>query len=175
MRTLTPAERRALRAKAHHLHPFVIVGQQRLTPAVLHEIDVNLRAHELIKLRVSGGDRVERQALLMRICTELDAAPVQHLGKVLTIWRPTPEPEAVAPKSHGKARRRAADPGPSNALERDTQRSAPIRKRPPRLPKPEAAPFGPSASPDRGVVAATTAARGARSQRGAPVGRSGDT
>ena len=50
MRTLTPAARRALRAKAHHLRPFVSIGQHGLTPAVLHEIDVNLLAHELIKI-----------------------------------------------------------------------------------------------------------------------------
>ncbi len=106
MRTLTPAERRAFRAKAHPLHPVVTIGQHGLTPAVLHEIDVNLLAHELIKIRVFSDDRDEREALLARICAELDAAPVQHLGKILTIWRPAPppEPEPVV------RRRRAARP-----------------------------------------------------------------
>ena len=90
MRTLTPAERRAFRAQAHALHPFVSIGQHGLTPAVLHEIDVNLVAHELIKIRVFNDDRDERETLLARICGDLDAAPVQHLGKILTIWRPAP-------------------------------------------------------------------------------------
>ena len=75
------------------LHPVVAIGQHGLTPAVLHEIDVNLLAHELIKIRVFGDDRDEREALFARICGDLDAAPVQHLGKVLTIWRPAPPPE----------------------------------------------------------------------------------
>jgi RNA-binding protein len=110
MRTLTPAERRAFRAKAHPLHPFVIIGQHGITAAVLHEIDVNLLAHELIKIRVLGDDRDEREALLLRICAELDAAPVQHLGKVLTIWRPSPEPPAAAPKSRAKVKARAGKP-----------------------------------------------------------------
>jgi hypothetical protein len=67
---------------------------------VLHEIDVNLVAHELIKIRVFNDDRGEREALLARICGDLDAAPVQHLGKILTIWRPAPapEPEPVVPR-----------------------------------------------------------------------------
>jgi RNA-binding protein YhbY len=80
------------------LHPVVAIGQHGLTPAVLHEIDVNLLAHELIKIRVFGDDRDQREALLERICGDLDAAPVQHLGKILTIWRPAPpaEPEPVA-------------------------------------------------------------------------------
>jgi putative YhbY family RNA-binding protein len=93
MRTLTPAERRAFRAKAHPLHPVVAIGQHGLTPAVLHEIDVNLLAHELIKIRVFSDERGERETLLARICADLDAAPVQHLGKILTIWRPAPPPE----------------------------------------------------------------------------------
>ena len=108
MRTLTPAERRAFRAKAHSLHPFVTIGQHGLTPAVLHEIDDNLVAHELIKIRVFNDDRGERETLLAQICGDLDAAPVQHLGKILTIWRPAPppEPEPVAPRSDRRNRAR---------------------------------------------------------------------
>jgi RNA-binding protein YhbY len=89
----------------------VAIGQHGLTPAVLHEIDVNLVAHELIKIRVFGDNRDEREALLARICGELDAAPVQHLGKILTIWRPAPppEPEAVA-KRPGRKRTDAPAP-----------------------------------------------------------------
>jgi putative YhbY family RNA-binding protein len=107
MRTLTPAERRAFRAQAHSLHPFVSIGQHGLTPAVLHEIDVNLIAHELIKIRVFNDDRDERESLLARICGDLDAAPVQHLGKILTIWRPAPPPEPVAPRSNRRNPARA--------------------------------------------------------------------
>ena len=67
---------------------------------MLHEIDVNLLAHQLIKIRVFGDDRGRTRGVAsLRICDGLDAAPVQHLGKVLTIWRPVPppEPEPVAP------------------------------------------------------------------------------
>jgi len=110
MRTLTPAERRAFRAKAHSLHPFVSVGQHGLTPAVLHEIDINLVAHELIKIRVFNDDRGERAALLERICSELDAAPVQHLGKILTVWRPAPPPEPKPVALRSARRIRAGSP-----------------------------------------------------------------
>jgi len=108
MRTLTPAERRAFRAKAHHLNPVVIVGHHGLTPPVLREIDIALKAHELVKIRVFSDDRDEREALLARICDGLDAAAVQHLGKILTVWRPAPEPEAPVAKPRGK---RPAGPG----------------------------------------------------------------
>src|SRR5215467_5871351 len=96
MRTLTSGERRALRAKAHHLHPVVSIGGSGLTPSVLHEIDVNLTAHELVKVRVFNDDRDERERLLEQVCGDLDAAPVQHLGKILTLWRPSPAIEVAA-------------------------------------------------------------------------------
>jgi len=72
----------------------VSIGTHGLTASVLHEIDVNLTAHELIKVRVFNDEREERERVLARICADLDAAPVQHLGKILTLWRPTPAPEA---------------------------------------------------------------------------------
>ena len=49
---LTTAERRALRADAHHLDPVVMIGGDGLTPAVLKEADGALKAHGLIKVRV---------------------------------------------------------------------------------------------------------------------------
>ena len=113
MRTLAPAARRALRARAHPLHPVVAIGTNGLTPAVLHEIDVNLNAHELVKVRVFDDDRGQRERLLAQICADLDAAAVQHLGKILTLWRPSPAPEAVAaapktrPAASSRPRRRA--------------------------------------------------------------------
>ena len=106
MPALTAIERRALRAKAHHLHPVVSVGQHGLTAAVLHEIDVNLIAHELIKVRVFSDDRDEREALLQSVCAELDAAPVQHIGKLLVVWRPAPAvPPVKAAKRAPQVRR----------------------------------------------------------------------
>ena len=104
MPTLTPAERRGLRARAHALRPVVSIGQQGLTPSVLHEIDVSLKAHALIKVRMASNDRDARETALARICTELDAAPVQHIGKLLVIFRPIPPspPEPARAKSAAK-------------------------------------------------------------------------
>jgi putative YhbY family RNA-binding protein len=119
MRTLPPPEKRALRAQAHTLRPVVIVGHHGLTPAVLKEIDTSLRAHELIKVRVAADDRAVRDEVLQRICDELDAAPVQHLGKLLIVWRPQPvddapaRPIAADKKSTTKARPRRPSAEPA--------------------------------------------------------------
>ena len=80
MLDITPQLRRELRAKAHHLHPVVSVGQHGLSPTVLHEIDVALSAHGLIKVRVFSEDRDERDRMLVAIAEALEASPVQHLA-----------------------------------------------------------------------------------------------
>jgi putative YhbY family RNA-binding protein len=96
MKSLSPAQRRALRARAHGLDPVVIVGTEGLTRPVLAEIERNLAAHGLIKIRVAGVERGEREALLASICRDTGAAPVQHIGKVLVVFREQPEPDADA-------------------------------------------------------------------------------
>ena len=97
--------RRTLRAQAHGLNPVVSIASQGLTESVLKEIENCLKAHELIKIRVYGDDRSAREAYLNEICNTLDAAFVQHIGKLLVVWRPTPE-EGSTPnkKPHGQRR-----------------------------------------------------------------------
>jgi len=91
MRELNPAERRGLRAQAHHLHPVIMIGEAGLTPAVLKEIDIALKSHELIKIRVLGDDRERRSRLDGEICAALGASPVQKIGKILVLYRQRPE------------------------------------------------------------------------------------
>ncbi len=91
---LSPAERRALKADAHHLNPVVLVGREGLTDSVTREIDKALATHGLIKVRVGGDDRHERSALFTTLADQLGAACVQQIGKLLVLWRPIPEPSA---------------------------------------------------------------------------------
>lgn len=87
---LTPAERKAHRAEAHHLDPVVMIGGDGATEAVKKEVDHALNAHGLIKVRVLGDDRAARDAIYQSLADELNAAPVQHIGKLLVLWRPKP-------------------------------------------------------------------------------------
>ena len=100
-----------MRAKAHHLQPVVTIGQHGLTPAVLHEIDVALTKHELIKVRVFSDEREQREAMLAQVCADMECAAVQHLGKVLVVWRPNPELQKPAPRPAKSASKPGAKPG----------------------------------------------------------------
>lgn len=113
MLKLTPSERSALRAEAHGLNPVVIVGESGLTPSVIKEIDSSLNAHGLIKIRVFGDDRDARIAIYETICAELDAAPVQHIGKLLVIYRPQKEAQKDRSEKRGKGLREVTIVKPS--------------------------------------------------------------
>lgn len=90
---LTPAQRKVHRADAHHLDPVVLIGADGLTDAVKKEVDAALTAHGLIKVRVFSDERQQREAYLQTLSDELNAAPIQHIGKLLVLWRPVPEKE----------------------------------------------------------------------------------
>jgi putative YhbY family RNA-binding protein len=101
---LTPAQRKEHRSEAHHLDPVVMIGGDGLTPAVEKEIDHALNAHGLVKVRVFSDDRAAREAMLATLADTLGAAPIQHIGKLLVLWRPVPPKE--------KAVRDDRQPGP---------------------------------------------------------------
>lgn len=105
MLNLTPVERSALRAEAHGLKPIVMIGEAGLTPAVMKEIELGLDSHGLIKVRVFGDDREARIEMYETICAELNAAPVQHIGKLLVLYRPKVEAEKTGSGKAGKGMR----------------------------------------------------------------------
>lgn len=110
--TITTQLRNQLRAAAHSLRPVVIIGDNGLTEAVLKEINVHLSVHQLIKIRVAGDDREDRLAMYEQICTELQAEPIYHIGKILTIYRENPDRSNVLvdEKNTTRAVRKANEP-----------------------------------------------------------------
>ena len=105
MLKLTPAERSALRAEAHGLNPVVMIGESGLTESVMKEIASSLDAHGLIKVRVFGDDREARIAMYEQVCEQLGAAPVQHIGKLLVLYRPDEDVVKERSSKSGKGMR----------------------------------------------------------------------
>ncbi len=108
MLQITSLQRRELRARAHGLNPVVSIAENGLTEGVLKEIDVCLKAHELIKIRVYGDSRDDRIAYYEQICEQLAAAQVQHIGKLLVVYRPAPADTAAVNPENGQKSRRSA-------------------------------------------------------------------
>lgn len=70
-----------------------MIGSGGLTPAVMKEADAALSAHGLIKVRAQSDDRASREEMFQALADALNAAPIQHIGKLLVLWRPMPEKE----------------------------------------------------------------------------------
>ncbi len=84
---LTTKQIAHLRGLAHSLSSVVMIGNNGLTENVLKEIDLNLNAHELIKIQVAGDDRDARKTMYAEICVQSSAIAVHHIGKQLVIYR----------------------------------------------------------------------------------------
>lgn len=121
--------RLALRAQAHHLDPVVLLGANGLTESVMKEIDRELKAHELIKVRVPTDDREEREAIYAEIAETLGCARVQMIGKLLVLWRPADEDVSIE-EAEELARITALSMGRGSVAGKAT--AAPAQKRQPK-------------------------------------------
>lgn len=121
---LTPKERQALKARAHGLKPVVLLGNSGLSAPVMKEIDRALAAHELIKVKVPGDDREERESLFAEVAEALSAARVQAIGKLLLFYRPAPDEAPVRSAKPAKSAKSARGGAPSG----DRSPKAPARR-----------------------------------------------
>jgi len=97
MTTLNSKQISHLRALGHNLNAVVMIGNNGLSEKVLHEIEVSLKAHELIKIKVFGDDRAVRAQMLEEICNKTGAAAVHHIGKQLVVYRQSDKPKIILP------------------------------------------------------------------------------
>jgi len=105
-------QKRKLRSLAHALRPIVTVGGSGLTPAVLNEIELSLNHHELLKIKLSCGDKAARKKVREEICSETGGHLIQEIGGIIVIYRKTkvtakknkPKKNASAKRQPGKAR-----------------------------------------------------------------------
>ena len=94
---LNARQRQYLKGLAHARHPVVIIGDKGLSPAVVQEVERALAAHELIKVKAASADKAQREAWLESLCDTLGAAPVQHIGRILVLYRAAQKPGIALP------------------------------------------------------------------------------
>lgn len=98
MKALSPTQLRFLRARAHDLHPVVMIGAKGLSETVLREIETALDSHELIKIKDSSGAKAQRQAHLKQICETTQCQAVQSVGNMLIVFRRAASPKFELPR-----------------------------------------------------------------------------
>ena len=99
MTKLTNNQKKFLRSKGHSLKPVVMLGQHGLTEGVLAELDSSLETHELLKIKIRGDDREDKQRIIDEILQKTQAHLVQVIGNVMVIYRAfDKEPQLILPR-----------------------------------------------------------------------------
>ena len=96
---LSPSQRRYLRSLAHDLHPVILLGAKGATEAVVKELDLALSHHELVKVKLSGGDKEERQQQIDVLAEGTRSESVQQIGHIVVLFRRNEdEPKLALPR-----------------------------------------------------------------------------
>lgn len=94
---LSQTQIKFLKSLAHHLKPVISVGKAGLSSAVVSELNIALKAHELLKVKLPAAPRLERASLLQKICAETGAEPVQQIGRVAVVFQRVEKPKIQLP------------------------------------------------------------------------------
>lgn len=85
--TITKAQHKFLRSKAHHLKPVVWIGQNGLSENVTKELETALDHHELIKIKIRVGDKELMNKTVDEICQTTHSIKIHGAGNIVSIYR----------------------------------------------------------------------------------------
>ena len=88
---LSNNQRKYLKSIAHGLRPVIMIGDKGLSENVRTETDLAASHHELIKVKLSVGDRELRDQMIADLSTALDLTLVQRIGNIAVFYRPRPK------------------------------------------------------------------------------------
>ena len=89
---LNETQKKRLKGIAHGLKPVVMVGQHGLKETILNELEIALEHHQLIKVKISVGDREARDALLAAIMEHVsEATLLQQIGNIAILYQRNPK------------------------------------------------------------------------------------
>lgn len=95
---LSNNQKKYLKGIAHGLNPMIMIGANGVTDSVMAELDSTLTHHELLKIKITSNDRIERAAMVEHIVQQTGALLVQTIGKTCVIYRQNEETELPLPK-----------------------------------------------------------------------------
>ena len=95
---MTGKQRRYLRGLGQQLTPTLHVGHEGVSEAVVRQTEVQLDAHELVKVRVGDNAPEDRHATAAKLARRTGADLTQVLGRTALLYRPrVKDPTIVLP------------------------------------------------------------------------------
>lgn len=96
---LTSKQRAFLRGMANTIPTTQQIGRDGVTDAVCRQAEEELKAKELIKLKVLEGALLTAREASELLCQAIGAEPVQCIGSRLVFYKPSPDkPRIVLPR-----------------------------------------------------------------------------
>ena len=92
MQELSSAHRKELRAKAHHLDPIVIIGNNGVTENLIRSVDAALESRELVKIRFNEHKNAKKE-LSAQLADDTNAYVAGIIGHVAILYREHPKSE----------------------------------------------------------------------------------
>ncbi len=76
-----------------------MVGQHGLTESVMAELETTMSKHELLKIKIRGDDRDDKQRMIDEIINTTGAHLVQVIGNIMVIYQAFDEdPQIILPR-----------------------------------------------------------------------------
>ncbi|MDH5377587.1 MAG: ribosome assembly RNA-binding protein YhbY [Gammaproteobacteria bacterium] len=85
--SLSSSQIKYLRGLVHELKPVIIVGGKGVTEALIAETDNALEHHELIKVKISVGDKGERLQMAEEIANKTQSTLIHTIGRMAAFYR----------------------------------------------------------------------------------------
>ncbi|MBE6033536.1 ribosome assembly RNA-binding protein YhbY [Aminipila sp.] len=92
---ITSKQRSYLKGLAHSIDPSVYLGKGGLTENIIKEVDINLEARELVKVKLQEGCGLEPKEVANQIAEQLGAEFVQAIGRKFTLYRESKENKQI--------------------------------------------------------------------------------
>ena len=90
---ITAQERAKLRSLSSSLRDLVFLGKEGLTPNVIAQINDNLYAHELIKIKAQRNIPEPITKMARDICDACKCILVGVIGNKIIVYKPTDKPK----------------------------------------------------------------------------------
>lgn len=88
---ITGKQRSYLKGLAQELEPTVNIGKLGLTSNVIDSIEKNIKANELVKVRIQDGSTLKPKDVCNELADRIQAEFVQAIGKVFILYKPAKE------------------------------------------------------------------------------------